>query len=331
MTLEELARRLWQGDLGALGSFLDTLLVPAEAAYRAGVGARNRAYDSGTLAAERATVPVISVGNVAVGGTGKTPFANWIARQFADRGERPAILHGGYAADEPELHRRWSPGIPVYAGRDRAASARSAIARGATVLVLDDAFQHRRLHRDLDIVLVAAERWGSEPRVLPRGPWREPVTALARAGLVVVTRKTASASAADGVAQSLVALTQAPVCRVHLRTSGWRHVRGAAGAPPAPAVVVSGLAEPAAFVEGARGAGAIVAGVLSFPDHHEYTAADAHRIRAAADGGPIVTTEKDWTKLDRLLDPAQVWLLTQDIVVEAGESALTTSLDEVLQ
>jgi tetraacyldisaccharide 4'-kinase len=331
MTLEELARRLWQGDLGALGAFLDTLLMPAEAAYRAGVVARNRAYDAGTLAAERATVPVISVGNVAVGGTGKTPFANWLARGLADRGERPAILHGGYAADEPELHRRWSPGIPVYVGRDRAASARTAIAKGATVLVLDDAFQHRRLHRDLDIVLVAAERWRSETRVLPRGPWREPVAALARAGLVVVTRKTATSAEAADVAAQLPALTQAPVCRVHLRASGWRHAGARADAPAAPAVVVSGLAEPRSFVEGAGAAGAVVANVLSFPDHHAYTAADAGRIRAAANGGPVVTTEKDWTKLDRFLDPAQVWLLTQDIVVEAGESALTTSLDEVLR
>jgi len=330
MKLEELARRLWQGELGAIGAFLDALLFPAEAAYRAGVDARNRAYDSGSLRSFAADVPVISVGNVAVGGTGKTPFSSWLARQVQAHGARPAILHGGYARDEPELHRRWTPDIPVIVGRDRLESARRAAEQGATVLILDDAFQHRRLRRNLDIVLLAAERWHAQARVLPRGPWREPADALRRAGLVVVTRKTASVADAVRVMSDVARLTSAPVIRVALHANGWRHQAVAVAAPDGPALAVSGLAEPRLFAEGARAAGAAVATVLSFPDHHEYTAADAARILDAAAGRPIVTTEKDWTKLDRLLDPAQVWLLTQEVVVEEGMEALTTSLARVL-
>lgn len=326
----DLVHRWWDGELGYAGTLLDALLAPAEIVFRAGAAARNAAYDRGLLPVERAAAPVISVGNLGVGGTGKTPFAAWLAARLKSLGRTPAILHGAYGEDEPELHRRWAPDVPVVAARDRAAGAARAIAGGADALVLDDAFQHRRLHRDLDIVLVSVERWRPKPRLLPRGPWREAPAALRRADLIVCTRKTAPAERSATIADSLRQIGGPPVLRAHLRPGEWRRAGLTAGPPPVPAVLVSALAEPRIFLESARAAGAAVGEALVYPDHHAYTRADAERIRDRADGRPIVTTEKDWTKLDRWLAADQVWLLTQDVVPEGDWTPLDDALERIL-
>lgn len=332
--MSTLARRLWSGELGAAGTVLGALLVPPAAAYASAVALRNRAYDAGMLRVERATVPVISIGNVAVGGTGKTPFSNWLARRLLERGRKPALLHGGYAADEPELHRRWDARIPVIAGRDRVRGAAEAVRGGADVIVLDDAFQHRRLARDLDIVLVAAERWAAPRRLLPRGPWREPASALRRADLVVVTRKTAPAAAAAAAAAEIGGQSGRPVARAYLRPAGWRRVSPEAGSaasgPAGGVVLVAGIAEPDLFAVNAREAGADVAAQVFFPDHHEFSDADVARVTETAAGRPLVTTEKDWTRLQRRLGTAEVWVLGQDVIVEDGLALLDSLLDRVL-
>src|SRR5690606_7983757 len=123
----------------------------------------------------------------------------WLVRELVRRGFTPGILHGGYAEDEPDLFRLWFPQLPVVAERDRLRGAGKAMHQGADVLVLDDAFQHRRFGRDLDVVLVAAETWTRHARLLPRGPYREPPRSLRRADVVVVTRRTASAEQAARV------------------------------------------------------------------------------------------------------------------------------------
>jgi tetraacyldisaccharide 4'-kinase len=332
--LFELTRRWWSGDLGRAGKLLHGALAPAEAAYRAGVALRDQAYGRDLLEVRRATVPVISVGNVAVGGTGKTPFAHWVAVTLRDRGRRPAILHGGYADDEPELHRQWSPDIPVVAEKDRFAGAERAVDGGADALVLDDGFQHRRLHRDLDIVLISAERWDDDAHLLPRGPWREPRKALRRADLVVVTRKAAPGDAALAVANAVRALSRRlPVATAHLRPAGWRAPNSGTGAvppPPGPALLVSGLAEPGLFAASAIQAGAEVGGELVFADHHAYVEGDVARIRASAAGRPIVTTEKDWTKLRHWLGNERVWVLVQDVVIESGRDTVLELIERTL-
>ncbi|HSJ26509.1 MAG TPA: tetraacyldisaccharide 4'-kinase [Longimicrobiales bacterium] len=327
--LNLLARQWWAGELGAAGTALDIGLAPAEAVYRFGVRLRRRAFDRGLLEVQRVAAPVISVGNVAVGGTGKTPFAHWLAVRLQEHGRRPAVLHGGYADDEPELHRRWSPDIPVVVERDRVAGAERALAAGADVLVLDDGFQHRRLGRDLDIVLVSAERWAMPARLLPRGPWREPPSALARADIVVVTRKAALAADARAVAGEIAPFTHAPVLLAHLRPAGWRDRLGPSGPPVGRVLLVSGLAEPGLFEESAKQAGADVAGHVVFPDHHGYSKADGTEIRRVAAGRTVVTTEKDWTKLQPLLDGVDVRLLAQQVIIEDGEDVLEARLSEL--
>jgi tetraacyldisaccharide 4'-kinase len=333
-TVDNAVRRWWSGDFGAGGAVLSGVLAPAEAAYRTALRMRARAYASGLMRTVRAPVPVISVGNVTVGGTGKTPFTRWLAERLRDRGHAPAVVHGGYAADEPALHQEWAPATPVLVSRDRAAAAAAAAAAGATVVVLDDAFQHLRVHRDLDIVLVSAERWFGRAHMLPRGPWREPRSALARADVTVVVRRTATAADARRVAADVERLTSRPAILLQLRAARWRRAgdspASAGTSPPGePVLAVSAVAEPDLFVANARSAGAVVADTISFPDHHPYSAADMARIRYVAGDRPLVTTEKDWVKMRRLPEAPDAWLLIQDVVVERGLDILDELLEEV--
>lgn len=322
--------RLWRGEARGWVRWLDFAIAPLELTYRAASVAYHGAYAVGWRAPERLPVPVISVGNLAVGGTGKTPCTRWIVEELRRRRVRPAVLHGGYAPDEPALHRSWYPEVPVVVGRDRVAGGARAIAAGAQALVLDDGFQHRRLARDLDIVLVAAEDWTRTPRLLPRGPWREAPRALARADVVAVTRRVADRAAAEVVAAELRALApRADVARLHLRSAGWRTPDGRVqDAPPAGEVAaVAGIARPDAFLANAAAAGANIGPVLLYRDHHRYGAHDVRRIRLAAAGRAIATTAKDAVKLARIAPELEIWVLEQSVAVEGGAEALARRLD----
>ena len=324
--------RWWRGEAGWWGLALDVAFAPAELAYRAAVRRFHGAYDTGRRAAVRVPVPVVSVGNLAVGGTGKTPVTRWLVEELSWRGARPAVLHGGYAVDEPALHRIWHPRVPVIVGRDRVEAARRAIAAGADVLVLDDGFQHRRLARDLDLVLVAAETWTPRPRLLPRGPWREPPAALARAHAVAVTRKTSSHDVAAEVLSAATAHAPSAGALIFaLRPSGWRRVDGARGTPPGETVAVAGVARPDLFVENAREAGAEITDVLVFADHHDYGPGDVDRIRGIARGRAIVTTAKDAVKLAPLAPELDLWILEQEVALEAGAADLDRLLALLLE
>ena len=327
--MSELARRWWRGELGVAGSALDVVMAPAEVVYRVATSLRNRAYDLGLLRTRDPALPVISIGNIAVGGSGKTPFTSWLAQRMAARGARPAIVHGGYADDEPELHRMWTPQIPVIVDRDRVRAARTATQAGATVVLLDDAFQHRRIRRDVDIVLVSVERWADRVRLLPRGPWREPAAALRRADIVVCVRRTATLAEARRTAASLSAFSTKSIVLVQLRASGWLHDAAPSQPPRGEAVLVAGVAEPSLVEANARAAGANVRDVLTFPDHHAYTTSDVHRIDVVRGTRPVVTTAKDWVKLRTLFPPGDVWVLTQDVVIDEGVEQLDAALAQV--
>lgn len=328
---EETVTRWWRGEFGARGRVLATLLAPAELLFRLAVWLRNGVYDAGFFASTEVAIPVVSVGNLAIGGTGKTPVAAWLIDELVRRGHRPALLHGGYADDEPTLHRLWHPDVPVFAERDRVVSARRARACGATVVVLDDGFQYRRLHKDVEILLVAAETWTRRPRLLPRGPWREaPAAALRRADVILVTRKTGTPADAQRVVLEVELLAgETPVASVHIRPTGFQHLDAVHGPPPGTALAVAGVAQPELFAENARAVGADIREVLVFPDHHEYTERDADRILQAAAGRPVVTTAKDHVKLSTLLGPELLWVLEQHVEVETGSDAIARALDGV--
>ncbi len=202
-------RLWWSASPSASDRLRGAPLLLAEGLFRAGAAVRGALYDAAILPAARAGVPVVSVGNLAVGGAGKTPVALAIAALLLDAGRSPAVLSRGYGAtrtddrvvsdgerllldaasggDEPVLLARRLPRLRVLCGPDRARLAGRAVAMGADVLLLDDGFQHRRLARDLDVVVVdASNPWGNG-HCLPFGPNREPRSALRRAGLVWLT------------------------------------------------------------------------------------------------------------------------------------------------
>src|SRR4051812_18219253 len=170
------------------------LLGLAAAGYRLGVAERNRAFDRGWKAIHRVPVPVVSVGNLTLGGTGKTPMVEWVARWYRARDVRVAILSRGYGQaeginDEGRVLEENLPDVPHLQDPDRVRSARIAVEELQTeLIVLDDGFQHRRLGRDLDLVLLDALEPFGLGRLFPRGLLREPVTSLRRAGVVVLSR-----------------------------------------------------------------------------------------------------------------------------------------------
>ncbi|MEI6241344.1 MAG: tetraacyldisaccharide 4'-kinase [Planctomycetia bacterium] len=290
---------------------LGALAVP----YGAAVRARNSAYDLGILPARRAKVPVISVGNLTLGGTGKTPLVAWTARRCLAGGRQPAIVSRGYGAargqtsDEAAELALVLPGVPHVADRDRVAAAVLAVSHGAQAIVLDDGFQHRRLARDLDIVAVDATDPFGCGHLFPRGMLREPLGGLARAHAVVLTR--ADAIEPDRRREIIAAL--ADICRGRgprvwaqashaphrLRTTSGRElpldaVRGKRVA------AFCGIGNPAAFHRTLERLGAEVIEFRPFADHHAYTAADVATLgglAAAARADLAVTTLKDLVKL----------------------------------
>jgi tetraacyldisaccharide 4'-kinase len=288
------------------------------------VAQRNRSYDA--RGGERIEgVRVVSLGNLTVGGTGKTPLSAWVARLVASKGARAALVTRGYGRDELLLHRRWNPGVPVVADPDRIAAARRARDAGADTLVLDDGFQHRRLGRDVDLVLLAAED-PLDGRLLPRGPFREPASALSRAHGVIITRRTASPGQAKRLAAEVrTRQPEATVGIVALLPGGWTTLAGApAEAPDGAVLAVTGVARPEAFVSQVESATGTPTELLAFPDHHAFTENEARGFRAKAHGRTLVVTEKDAVKLvdfESLLGPARV--MVQDIRWEEGEDALT--------
>lgn len=306
-------------------------LAPMERVFAAAVSVRNRRYDTARARVRSAAVPVVSVGNLAVGGSGKTPLAAWLADWFLRRGVKPGIVTNGYGPDEVLLHRQWNPGAPVAADRHRARAAAVVVEQGAQVVILDDGFQHRALGRDLDLVLVAAEH-PTPVRLLPRGPYREPEKALTRAGGVIVTRRIASFRAARGRARRLEAVHGLRSALVGLHSSQWSDLAGApASAPEGSALVLSGIARPWEF-HGllAREFPRMEMESMTFSDHHRYSAADIGAIARRARGRPVVTTAKDAVKLQPLSEHGvDARVLHLEVVIEEGRRWLEGALGEL--
>ncbi len=311
------------------------LLAPLGWAFDGITRLRNAAYDAGLLRGVALGLPAVSVGNLSVGGTGKTPVASWIAQRLSAAGARPAILLRGYGADEPLVHERLAPAALVIADADRVRGAQAARTRGASVLVLDDAFQHRRARRDLDLVLIAAEQ-GAAHRVLPAGPLRESPRGLRRAHALVITRKRASAADAEAVASRWRRWNPAAaVVQVALAPAGLEPVRGAeASALPLaalagrPVLAISAIGAPGAFEAQLAALGARVESA-AFADHHAFGEAEVSALaRRVPPHGLAVCTLKDAVKLEvrwpRGAPP--LWYLSQAVTIERGGEWLDARL-----
>ena len=321
----------WAGVGGALGSLLRFGAIPLEMGFRMLSGVWSRMYDGGLIPLQRAPIPVISVGNLTVGGSGKTPFSGWLMRGLRDRGEKPVLVARGYGEDEILLHRRWSPDLPVIAEEDRAFGAWKAAKKGATVVVLDDGFQHRRLARELDIVLVAG-RTPPRVRLLPRGPFRETFRSLGRAGVVVLTQKGREEDTSDVEGRVDPFVREAPY-RVAFVPAGFVDLAGKpTEGPGGEYLAVAGIGDPWSLFRVLRESVGPAGELLSYPDHHEYGWSDVRTIVDRAGGRTIVTTEKDAVKLEAFaseFDDLKVLRLGVEFL--DGEDRLWKHIERVLK
>lgn len=273
--------------------------------------------------------PVVSVGNITLGGTGKSPTVDYLCRGLCDRGFRPAVLSLGYggllrgklgvvsdqseikltpemAGDEPVMHANALPGVPVVVGKSRHKSGQTAIQElGADILVLDDGFQIWQLYRDLDIVLIDANNPFDNGNTLPAGRLREPLGGVSRADCIIAVGDWETGDRNDMMAK-VREHTEAPVffgrfvpsAAVPLKSKTEKPVETIRGRK---VFALSSIANPAAFEKTLADAGAVICGRERLPDHHQYWAEDVAWIsRDAMESGAefIVTTDKDAVKLE---------------------------------
>lgn len=302
------------------------ILAPLSALYGKAVSLRARWYASGRLTSQALPRPSISVGNLTFGGTGKTPFVEFLARRFRLEGWRPAILSRGYGrrsrgvvvvgagegplvsadegGDEPVALARAEPGLIVVVAERRAEAARRAADLGADLLLLDDGYQHLAVRRDVNLLLLDAKDPFGGGRLPPGGRLREPIPAVARADAVVFTR----VDRGEPTSEALEALARhapgVPVFHARLRPIGLRDDAGApleAGAlPPRRLLAACGVANPAEFAATLADLGLSPEERLDFRDHQRYGERQLARLREAADrtgASLLVTTEKDAVKL----------------------------------
>ncbi len=317
----------------------------AETPYRWAVQLRNRHYDR--RSPTRLDVPVISVGNLTLGGTGKTPTVAWLAQWLQAAGRRPAIVSRGYRAgpqqvnDEAlELAARL-PDVPHVQHPDRVRASRQAVAQhGCDVVILDDGFQHRRLGRDLDLVLLdATEPFGFE-HVFPRGTLREPLSGLGRADAVGLTRADLLDPPQRAQIQRRVArlAPRAAWLEIVQRPSHLRNCRGQTQPLTAlegqPIAAFCGIGNPRAFEQALRQAEYRLVDFQVFPDHHAYDSGDLAALAAwstAAGAQLILCTHKDLVKFDRdQLGGRPLWAVVTETEFLAGQQRLIHLLDGLL-
>lgn len=318
----------------------------ASVPYGWAVRLRNRLYDRRWMPSQRAAIPVVSIGNLTVGGTGKTPCVEYVARFYRQLDLRVAILSRGYGSaggrnDEAMVLEENLPDVPHLQGADRVALAKTAVEElESELLVLDDGLQHRRLARDLEVVLVdATNPWGYG-YLLPRGLLREPPASLGRAGIVVLTRCDQVDETVRGRLREVVNRLAPGVPVVETSHRPLDLVDSEQQAAPLervfrqPVAAFCGLGNPEAFRRTLAALGARVEVFRIYPDHHAYTREDVEALRGWAREQAaeclVVTTQKDLVKL-RLtqLGGRPLWALRIRLHVESGQEELDRKLSLV--
>ena len=337
------------------------LLSAVAGSYRGLLASREWLYARGVLASRALDCPVVSIGNLTVGGTGKTPAVELAVRTLRELGHRPGVLSRGYGrrsqgvqvvadaasirldaeegGDEPYLLARRLPGVPIVVGSNRFEAGTVARERfGITALVLDDGFQHRTLSKDLEIVMArAVNPWGNG-RLLPGGPLREPLAGLTRAHVVVATgaRRAEDAAAVrasvERLAPGVPVLTAVHEPTECFEASAMRFVPLSALGKTR-LVAFAGIGTPDGFSRTLRDTAVDVTAFEPFADHHWYTREDLARLdRRAADTGAegVITTEKDWVRL-RTLPPLKrpMYVLSVRLRLTSGEEAWRAAFERL--
>ena len=331
---------------GGVAFLLRTVLLPASLLYRMGMALRNKAYWNNLIVRSRAPLPVISIGNITVGGTGKTPFVIMLCRLLKSMQIKPGILIRGYKSKNPEhsdevsLYRNLLPEVRVYPGKNRIVSAMEAVKDGVDVLVLDDGFQHLKLMRNMDIVLLDARTPFGGGRVVPGGGLREPLTNLKRASILVLTRvDQVSAESLEMLQNSLKQLApNVPILQSTHRPSRFYDMTGRSHdlqeLSGLPVVAISGIGQPEAFAQTLTELGADVRDVVEFTDHNVYTASQFSKALSKVDPEltPVIT-EKDAVKLNKVLSDGykqDIYVLGVDLRV-VGVPLLKEWLEEMFE
>jgi tetraacyldisaccharide 4'-kinase len=341
--------RLWRSDLDPIERPLWLMLTPLAALYGAASELRSLWWNH---FAERSPLTTISVGNLSVGGNGKTPFTLFLAKALQARGYRIGIVSRGYgrraenrhamlvadrgkilldsyeAGDEPAMMAHRFDG-PIAVARRRIDGIRLLNDREPLdAIILDDAFQHRRLHRDLDLVVVAARSGFGNGWILPAGPLREPLDALGRAAAVILIADVEGPATALS-SMERAAIDRRPLFRAHVHpsalisSSGGIWSAGPLDLMHRKVIAVSGVANPAGFIAMLAKLGAVIVKAFEFPDHHAYTAHDWIAIQAAAkDADHVITTEKDLVKLEAFSPAlASMYALRLEITLDPADEA----------
>ena len=317
---------------GPAAAGVRALLRCAEPVYAAGINWRNRRYDRGR-GVRRLTKPVVSVGNLTAGGTGKTPVVLWLCRNLLQSGLKVAVLLRGYksTADSPSDEKllleselaAFAPGVIVHADPDRFAGGQEVLRDhgDVDVFVLDDGFQHRRLHRDFDLVLIDAGNPLGFGHVHPRGLLREPMSGLRRAQAILLTHRgeVGDSGRRRIVADLRVFNPQSPLYECDHALSGVVKPEGTLHPlnilSGRPCYAFCGIGNPQSFARQIQSLPARIVGQFHFPDHHAYSRADLDRLhRQARSAGAeiLLTTQKDWVKIARLPrqpDDLEIWRL----------------------
>lgn len=336
---------------GSLAAATRMALWAITPAYRLAIAIRNRKFMHDTSAVTRVGVPVISIGNLTTGGTGKSPMVIWVSQRLRELGLRSAIISRGYGAsgtgpnDEALEMQQRLPDVPQLQDPDRIKSATIAIEELETqCLVMDDGFQHRRLHRDLDVVLVDATNPFGYGYLLPRGLLREPIGSLARADVVVITRcQQVNQPAIDAILKVIAKATSdsSPppvICQTQTVANRWLQYDGQSMEVDefgtVPVFACCAIGNPDSFVKTAALSGANIVGQKFFPDHHSFTRADIQTVvQLAQEKGAhrIICTHKDLVKIAiNQFDDIPFFALQIDLEFTHGEESMKERLRLVM-
>jgi len=330
--VRSLGQRLIAADDGVFVFLVRLLLTPLQLLYRGVTGLRNALYDDGLLSVTGVDAPVVSVGNLTVGGTGKTPMVILLARRALAAGKRVAVVQRDYGAaadaegrpDEAALVAARCPGVMAVVVRNKRSGAQQAVAAGADFVIVDDGLQHRSLRRDFEIVMLDARAPFGSGRLLPSGSLREAASGLARADVAVLTHgEDLDAGMRDTVAAHVRAF------RLDLPLVWARHVpvavRPVTGGPAQPPTSLAGrdvflfcgIASPDGFRSTVEALGATVTGLVSLGDHHAIDGRDLAAIRARALLAQSPSTEKDAAKVARIAGNDDVLCLEIELQLES--------------
>ena len=296
---------------------------------------RNSAFDHGWLLCTKLPVPTIALGNITTGGTGKTPAAIFVIQKLVTLSPRkPVLISRGYGNDETRLFHDVLPEIPHVINSKRVLAGKEAIRQYGTniCLVLDDAFQHRYIHRDLEIVLVDATNPLGFGYTLPRGFLREPAIGLARADLIIITRSDMlSLSELAKLSETLQNYSSAPQIQAVHAPIGFRNLytnekMNLGSLKGKKLLALSAIGNPQSFIYSLQKSHISLMSQLNFSDHHHYTTQDIQRIEQhclSIKSEGIVTTAKDAVKLSKL-SPFSVpaWIMDIAFQITQGEELL---------